>query len=155
MAITSDMERVEAAREALEQEEAERSAAQVFGPEWADNPYSVEAEKQRQQQEIAQYEAADPAAGEMLRQTPAIGAEEERVGAQPIEEVAPPRESRTPLYDPNLGHKTDEELVQGRSRILEMLDDPPTANRDPHQMQSFQDLLIRINSELESRGVQY
>lgn len=118
MAITSDVERAEAAREALEAEAAQKMAIDAMSDTGQVPP--------------------DPA---------------EREGYEPI--VAPPPRSQSQLVDPNLGQKTNEELIQGRDRLIEMMDDPPVENRDDQQMQSFQDLLIRINGELSNRGVQF
>ena len=118
MAITSDVERAEAAREALEAEAAQKIAIDAMSDTGQAPPQP--------------------------RPEPITGGV-----------VAPPPRSQSQLVDPNLGQKTNEELIQGRERLLEMMDDPPVENRDDQQMQSFQDLLIRINGELSNRGVQF
>jgi len=118
MALTSDVERVEAARSALEKEESDKMASQALSA---------------------------PVEGELIP---------EAEGYEPIPGITPGRTRQGPLSDPSLGDKTVEELIEGRNRLIEVMDNPPVEQREAQQMGSFQSLLIRINSELQRRGVQ-
>ena len=114
MALTSDVERVEVAKEALAQEAAEKQAIDAMGDTGG------------QFAEDLHEPAGQPA----------------------------PRGRQGPLVDPNLGYKSDEELIQGRDRLTQILGDPPEGGEASDQYDAFQDLLMRINQEIENREIQ-
>ena len=121
MALTSDVERMGAAREALEREASDKFAAQQM---------AAPAEG-----------AGDAAMAEGYDPQPGITPFPEGRGRQ------------GPLYDSKLGHKSTEELMQGRDRLLGLMEAPEPQEADD-QIEAYERLLIRINSELQQRGEQ-